>query len=449
MTQKNETITMKTILNTIGDGVFSVDGNWRITSFNEAAEKITGINANEAIGKKCSDIFHADICENGCALRQAIETGQAQREISARILNSQGRSIPVILNAAVARDKKGKFISAIETFKDVSDMELLRQQIEQKYSFGDMVGKSKAFRKILATVPDVAQSDSAVLIEGPKGTGKELMARAIHNLSPRHKKDFVVIDCKTLQSDILDADLFGYEQQEGQNIKKTKPGKLAMAQGSTIYFDGIENLRQATQVKLLRVLKEREYEPLGSSRTIRTDVRVIASARTSLVDLISSGSFRDDLYIRLAATHLHLVSLQKRRTDIPLLLNHFIRLFNAELGKSIEGVEPDILQTLMDYSFPGNIAELRDIVEQACYLCENNKISFKHLPADFRLKMVSKKQGYGLNTPGASPQSPIQEAIRQADGHLGHAAALLGISRTTLWRKMKRLGLSTGYGKGD
>ncbi len=444
MAAQSEKRTINAILDAVSEGVFTVDKSWRITNFNRAAEIITGIEAQAAIGKKCSEVFHADICERGCALRQSMDTGENLHGVSARILNAKGQSIPVSVNTALVKDRNGKTVNAIETFTDISHLELLRHEMEQRYFFGDLVGKSKPFGKILASLPEVAQSDSSVLLEGAVGTGKELVARTIHNLSSRHKMPFVSINCEALPANIVEADLFGYAQGATLDKKNHKPGKLTLSKGGTIYLDGIDKLSQTTQVKLLRVLQDREYEPLGSTQTMRTDIRIMASARVKLSELVTCGQFRDDLYFRLAVVHLFLPPLQERRMDIPLLVKHFIQTFNAHLGKNIEGVEPDVTKLLMEYDFPGNIGELRDLVEHACTLCETKSISSKDLPTDFRLKLARKMHRRGQGRADSSHEGSIREAIRQADGHLGHAAQLLGISRTTLWRKMKRLGLSTG-----
>jgi len=321
---------LETILSSIADGVFTVDQGWRITSFNRAAERITGIPASEAIGKRCSEVFHADICERKCALRQTVESGQELIDHPAKILNFRGRSVPITLSTAVLRDAEGTLLGAVETFRDLSALEQLRREIQHQYTFEDMVGKSKAFRKIFAIMPDVAESDSTVLIEGPSGSGKELLARAVHNLSSRRKKPYVVVNCGTLPANLFESELFGYLQGAFTDAKRDKPGRMARAEGGTIFFDEVSELPPSTQVKLLRLLQEREYEPLGGTKTVQANVRIVAATNRKLAELVSDGKFRDDLYFRLAVVRLTLPPLRDRREDIPFL----VRLSSGHVRRS-------------------------------------------------------------------------------------------------------------------
>jgi PAS domain S-box-containing protein len=436
---------LETILNSVADGVFTVDQAWRITSFNRAAERITGIPAALALGKRCSEVFHADICERGCALRQTLDTGHEQIDLPARILDSRGRSVPITLSTAVLRDPDGTLLGAVETFRDLSALEQLRREIRAQYTFEDLVGKSKAFRKIFAMLPDIAESEATVLIEGPSGSGKELLARAVHNLSPRRKQPYVVVNCGTLPVNLFESELFGYLQGAFTDAKRDKPGRLALAEGGTVFFDEIGDLPPATQVKLLRMLQEREYEPLGSTRTVRANVRVVAATNQKLAEMVSQGRFRDDLYFRLAVVRLHMPALNERRGDIPLLVEHFIERFNAKRGKNITAVTPEVMEALMRYGFPGNVRELENLIEFAFVLCHKRMIDLSHLPEDFQAR---------VRRPAAASQAPaapsglkwaeadaIQATLRRTSGQLGLAAAELGISRTTLWRKMKKFGI--------
>ena len=215
------------ILNSVADGVFTVDGDRRITSFNRAAQRITGVPEAAALGRPCSSVFHADICEQGCALLKTLENGQECIDIPARILGHQGRSVPISLSTAVLRDPSGKVLGAVETFRDLSAIEQLRREINLSYTFEDIVAKSKAFRRIFAILPDVAESDTTVLIEGPSGSGKELLARAVHNLSRRKDGPFVPVNCGALPLDLFESELFGYAQGAFTDAKRDKPGRLA------------------------------------------------------------------------------------------------------------------------------------------------------------------------------------------------------------------------------
>ncbi|MCK4909304.1 MAG: sigma 54-interacting transcriptional regulator, partial [Planctomycetes bacterium] len=219
------------ILDSIADGVFTVDRDWNITSFNRAAEKITGVSRRHAIGQKCFDVFRANICQTTCALRQSMKTGQEVIDFPVNILRGDGKTIPISISTAVLRDKKKKIIGGVETFRDLSAIEELRKKITGQYTFEDIISKNHEIKKIFDILPDIAQSDSTVLIEGPSGSGKELFARAIHNLSHRKQKPFVAVNCGALPDTLLESELFGYLQGAFTDAKKDKPGRFALARG--------------------------------------------------------------------------------------------------------------------------------------------------------------------------------------------------------------------------
>jgi PAS domain S-box-containing protein len=446
MKPENEKWFYETILSSIADGVFTVDPNMHITSFNRAAERITGVSAEQAIGKQCSEVFHADICEQRCALKQSLKTGRELIDVPARILNSQGRTVPISVSTAELRDPDGTLLGAVETFRDLSALEQLRREIKLQYTFEDIVSKSKAFQKIFAMLPDMAESDATVLIQGPSGAGKELLARAVHNLSHRLKKPFVVVNCGALPENLFESELFGYTKGAFTDAKRDKPGRLALAEGGTLLLDEVSELPPATQVKLLRVLQDREYEPLGGIKTIRANVRVVAATNKKLAEMVSQDMFRDDLYFRLAVVRLTIPPLNERREDIPYLVEHFVQLFNAKRDKKIAGVTPAVMELFMRYDFPGNVRELENLIEYGFVLCHDRLIDMLHLPDDIQ---TSGQQA--TIRPPAAPSSAskpsqlgraeadaIRSALRRNHGQLGKTARELCISRTTLWRKMKQ-----------
>jgi PAS domain S-box-containing protein len=447
MSPNHGTQFFETVLRCIADGVFTVDRDFRVTSFNRAAERITGMPVEEAVGKRCSDVFHADLCEHGCTIRKAMETGREIIDHPARILDVRGRAVPISVSTALLREEDGTLLGAVQTFRDLSALEQLRREIQNQYTFEDIIGKSEAFQKIFAILPDVAESESTVLIEGPSGSGKELLARAIHNLSHRRKKPYVVVNCGTLPPNLFESELFGYKPGAFTDAKKDKPGRIALAEGGTIFFDEIGDLPLETQAKLLRVLQEREYEPLGGVHTRRADVRVVAATNRSLTDLVSRGEFRDDLYFRLAVVRLTIPPLRERRGDIPYLVEHFIHRFNARRNKNIEGVTPQVLEILMRHEFPGNVRELENVIEYGFVLCHDRLIEVRHLPEDLqpedlaRSPRTRRRSGSALQRAEADA---IRETLAATHGHVGRAAEELGISRTTLWRKMHKYGISVG-----
>ena len=432
---------LETILSSVADGVFTVDQQRRVTSFNAAAERITGISATEAIGKKCRDVFHADVCEQRCALQRTLESGCQLIDIPARILSNKGRSVPISLSTALLRDTDGRLMGAVETFRDLSALEQLRREISQQYTFEDIVGKSKGMQRIFSILPDIAESDATVLIEGPSGSGKELLARAVHSFSLRHRKPLVAVNCGALPESLFESELFGYSKGAFTDAKRNKAGRLALAEGGTLFLDEVSELSPATQVKLLRVLQEREYEPLGSVKTVRSNVRVIAATNSRLAELVSNGRFRDDLYFRLAVVRLTIPSLNERREDIPYLVEHFIAKFNAKRGKNISTVTPECMELFMRHEFTGNVRELENLIEYAFVLCHDRQIDVRHLPEDFQnLAPIPGESvpSQDLSRLKWAEADTIQSALRRNKYEMGRTARDLNVSRTTLWRKIKR-----------
>ncbi len=435
----------KVILSSIADGVFTVDSNRIITSFNPAAERITGIAASKAIGRKCHDIFHSDICEN-CLLERTLKTGQEAIDRPVNIINSRGEKIPISISTAVLRDDDGNVLGAVETFRDLSAIEHLRKELTQAYTMEDIVSKSPEIHKIFAILPDIAESESTVLIQGQSGSGKELFARAIHNLSPRRDKPYVVINCGTLPAQLFESELFGYVKGAFTDAKQDKSGKIAAAESGTVFFDEIGDLPLSVQIKLLRLLQEREYEPLGSTIPQKANIRVIAATNKDLKDLVAQAKFRDDLYFRLAVVKFELPPLKNRREDIPYLVDHFIKKFKARTGKKIISVSPEVMNLLMRHDFPGNIRELENIIEYGFVVCRGSVIQKEHLPEEMYKSEPDDGSQPVLQSLPVSREideyTRILETLKSKNGSISGAAKELGIHRTTLWRKLKRYNIS-------
>ncbi|MBN1211995.1 MAG: sigma 54-interacting transcriptional regulator [candidate division Zixibacteria bacterium] len=431
----------KVILSSIADGVFTVDSRRIITSFNRAAEKITGIPSSKAIGKRCSDVFHSDICE-ACPLQETLKTGAEAIDRPVNIINSRGEKIPISISTAILRDEKGQILGAVETFRDLSALEHLRKELNQKYSVEDIISKSPKIHKLFAILPDIAESESTVLIEGPSGSGKELFARAIHNLSPRKEKPYLVINCGTLPHQLFESELFGYMKGAFTDARQDKKGKLATAEGGTVFFDEIGDLPLSTQVKLLRLLQQREYEPVGGTRSVKADIRIVAATNRDLKQQVALGRFREDLYFRLAVVKFELPPLYERREDIPYLVDHFIQRFNARKGRKIISVSPDVMNILMQHDFPGNIRELENIIEYGFVVCKGSIIQKEHLPTELLRGLKETSQDSPIfGSPIAQKvdeQNRIQAALDKNRGNIAKTAEDLGIHRATLWRKLKR-----------
>lgn len=430
------------ILESISDGVFTVDQHWRITSFNRAAEQITSIPREEALGRSCSEVFRASMCEGDCALRHTLETGVPVINKSAFIIDGSGRRIPISVSTALLRSRRGAVVGGAETFRDLSAVEELRKELEGRFQMGDLVSRSPAMRRIFEVLPQVAASDSIVLIQGETGTGKELLARALHNLSRRSEGPFVAVNCGALPDTLLESELFGYKAGAFTGAERDKPGRFALAEGGTIFLDEISEVSPALQVRLLRILQERTYEPLGGTQTREADVRVIAATNRDLAAQVRKGTFREDLFYRINVLRIELPALRKRKEDVPLLVEHFIIRFNRMQGKCITGVSPEVMALLMAHDYRGNVRELENIIEHAFVLCSEGQIEARHLPSDFAAHAPLDSSPSIYTSVRAVEAQVIREALRRNHYSRLATARELGIHKSTLFRKLKALGLA-------
>jgi len=427
------------MLHRIAEGVFTVDADKRITFFNRAAERITGFLAEDAIGQPCRDVFRADVCGERCILDEVEKTGKSVNDRRVTIVDRTGRSLALCVNAGALKDAAGRYVGGIETFRDVSTEEELRRRIEQSYTFHDIVSRHPRMHEIFAILPDIAASEAPVLIEGESGTGKELLTRAIHNLSPRQHGPFIAVNCGALPDNLLESELFGYRKGAFTDAKTDKPGRFDAARGGTLFLDEVGNVSAAMQVRLLRVLQEKTYEPLGATEPMHSDARIIAATNQPLADLLRDGDFRQDLYYRLNVLRLELPPLRERRCDIPLLVEHFRRRLIAETGKTIERVDPAVFDVLMRHGFPGNIRELENILQHAFVLCRGTVIDPACLPGE--LSSGDRPEQPVPLTLKSVEKRTIEGALRDNAGNRSATARQLGIDPSSLYRKMRRYGI--------
>ena len=430
------------ILDSITEGVFTVDLEWRITFFNRAAEEITGISRGQAIGQQCKNILRANLCETACALRSTIETGTPIINKPVHIIDAAGRRKAISISTALLKDEKGKLIGGVETFRDVSLIEELRKEINHNYTFEDIISRNHRMQNLFDIMPNIAESSATVLIVGESGTGKELFAKAIHNLGPRSNKPFIAVNSAALPDTLLESELFGYKAGAFTDARKDKPGRFALAEGGTIFLDEIGDITSALQARLLRVLQERTYEPLGSVSSVKADVRVIAATNKDLGKLVAEGNFRQDLYYRINVVKLELPPLRDKKEDIPLLTDHIISRFNLLHNKNIGGVTEEVLSILLMYDFPGNVRELENIMEHCFVLCQDEIIEARHLPSNLQVQpAIDYSAGSKTAALRETEKVLITQALQRNNGNRAATARELGVHKSTLFRKIKSLGI--------
>jgi len=430
------------ILESIADGVFTVDREWRITQFNKAAEGITGVPRDEAVGRYCWEVFRSSCCENECILRRTMETGEPLVNLPVYIVRVDGRRIPISVSTALLKNESDEVIGGVETFRDLSLVEELRRELKEQRSLGDIISKNPEMIRLMEILPRIAESDSTFLVEAASGTGKELFARVAHTLSRRAQGPFVAVNWGALPDALLESELFGYKAGAFTDARTDRPGRFAAAQGGTLFLDEIGDVSPAMQVKLLRVLQERKYEPLGSTEPVEADIRIIAATNRNLKKLVKSGKFREDLFYRINVVRMVLPPLAERREDIPLLAEHFIQRFNRLQSRTIAGLRPEALVLLMRHDWPGNVRELENAIEHAFILCTENWINIAHLPdhliADDDLVAVVK----GTTLAEIEAQA-IREALERNSFRRMATARELNIDKNTLRRKIVRYGIKT------
>ncbi|HHN46471.1 MAG TPA: PAS domain-containing protein, partial [Planctomycetes bacterium] len=419
---------------------FTVDMDMRITYFNGAAEIITGVPRKEAIGRKCYEVFHADICEAGCALRKTFQTGRPVVNHVAYAVNIRGEKIPISVSTAVLKDEKGRLVGGVETFRDLAQVEALREEHGFDSRFFGMVSRNHRMHEIFSALPAIAESDAAVLVTGESGTGKELVARALHATSHRKSGPFVPVNCAALPDNLIESELFGHRKGAFTGALSERAGKVKTAAGGTLFLDEIAEMPVAIQAKLLRFLEEKRFCPVGADQAEDADVRIIAATNRDIEKRVSEERFRSDLYYRINVVRIEIPPLRERPEDIPLLVDYFLARLCRRMGKDIPAVNEAVLQMLLAYEYPGNVRELENILEQAFIVCPSGLIELHHLPPRLR-------EAIRLNTPSGSTLEDVERSfllgvLEEERYNRSAAARKLGIHPTTLWRKMKKLGIS-------
>ena len=382
------------------------------------------------------------MCETDCALRKTLKTGKPVIGKTGYIVDDDGGRTPISLSTAVLRDAAGAVVGGAETFRDLSEVEALRCELAGRYRIGDIVSRSPLMDRLFRVLPAIAASPSTVLILGETGTGKELVARTIHALSPRSAAPFIALNCGALPDTLLESELFGYKAGAFTGANRDKPGRLALTNGGTLFLDEIGDISPAMQIRLLRVLEDRTYEPLGATRTAKVDARIVTATHQDLEAMMRKGTFREDLFYRINVVRVELPPLRDRREDIPLLVEYFIAHFNRLQQKSISGISAKALSLLMAHHWPGNIRELENAIERAFILCPGGQIKTAHLPEELTAGRVPAPISADAQTLHRLIEAQsIQTALKQNNYHREATAKALGIHKTTLFRRLKRLGI--------
>jgi len=449
------------LLDNIAIGVLVLNSERRIVGMNQALKTLTGFNGENHVGVSCANILRSNVCLQDCpALNVGEERGSVCRE--GNLINKDRQMIPIRITSAPLRDIDGKIVGLLETVEDIHLLRKLDTKESRAYNFNNIIGRSEEMEKIFHILPSLAQSDSSALITGETGTGKDMLAETIHQASNRAKSPFVKINCGALPETLLESELFGHCKGAFTGAVGNKPGRIQLAHNGTLYLTEIGDLPIALQIKLLTFLDDKEVFPLGGVKGFTADVRIIAATHRNLEKMVADGLFRKDLLFRLNVIRLHLPPLRDRYGDAQLLLDHFLNTLSEQPGKKNCVLSPKALKVLLDYHYPGNIRELKNIVEYAVNIATDRQIRCRHLPSYLFKKDTHRQPSMppasrhrpGMEPLGGSlghPRRPqtwpefekqmIMEALIREGGRKNKAALSLGWARSTLWRKMKQYGI--------
>jgi len=450
-------IALKAIIDEIPMGILILDPRRRIITLNRALEALTGFYREEAAGIGCHHILRSRICFKQCPLLK-MDRHSGPVSYSSDIINKERQRIPIRVTMAPLIDLNGDIAGYIETVEDIRSINTDDAGTHPAFSFSHIIGKSPKMERLFQTLPLIAQNDSSVLITGETGTGKDMLAEAIHESSSRAKGTFIKVNCGALPETLLESELFGHRKGAFTGAVENKPGRFRLAQNGTLFLTEIGDLPISLQIKLLTFLDDKIVYPLGSSKGVHVDVRVIAGTHRDLEHMVSTGGFREDLLFRLNVVRLHLPPLREREEDLRLLIDHFLNNFSMHFGKSIKGFTNRALNLLKAYPYPGNVRELRNIIEYSVNICQNGRIDIDHLPAYLveaphenrspaetaatHQSMGNEKQKGAMDRRGKNwpeiEKQMILDALYNAGGRRSKAAGLLGWGRSTLWRKMKQ-----------
>jgi len=423
------------IMDSVADGVFTIDRDWNVTYFNRSVQMLTGLSSAEAVGRKCWDVFHTRDCKDVCILRACMDE---DRRISHRVMTivrQDGTTVPISVSASPLKDSSGRILGGVETVRDISQPGRPWEKPFHDALCG-IITIDPHLIETLRLFPQVAESGATVLLLGESGTGKELAARAIHTLSNRAEGPFVAVNCGALPGDLMESELFGYKAGAFTDARKDKPGRFQLAQGGTLFLDELGEMPLPLQAKILRVLQERVFEPLGGVESIQADVRVVASTNRDLARMVESGTFRRDLYYRLNVVQFTMPPLRHRIQDVPMLAEHCLVHRRFAPDKDIRGFSPEAMRLLTRHAYPGNVRELENIVEYACILCPGGLIEPEHMPKYLKPVLPPISDGEPMTMDEVRYHAAVR-AVKRNNGNRNAACRELCITKDTLRRILK------------
>ena len=447
---QHEERSLKIILENLDVGIFTVDRGGHITFFNSEAEKISGYNRRDVLGEPCTAIFEGTAAREVCLLKETIADGTSRSSRQGKMIMPDGVMLPIRANYMALRNEKTAVVGGLVTFHDLTLVHQLNQAMRDRYTFQDMIGKGPVMQKIFEMVDVVSTTDATILIEGSTGTGKDLLAKVIHSVSPRAKKPLVKVNCAAIPENLLESEMFGYVKGAFTGAERDKPGRFQAADGGTIFLDEIGDLPLSLQAKLLRVLEDKEFYRLGSHRTVKVDVRIISASNRNLEKMVKNGLFREDLFYRLNVFRIRLPDLKDRRTDLPILIAHILRRLSTAKDVCSPGISERVMETLLNYNYPGNVRELENILEHALIVSQEHTIQTNHLPEYLQQRYVQRNslpddiERYTA-TSDSGERDKILAMLRHHNWHRVKTARSLGMDRTTLWRKMKKYRLEPRF----
>lgn len=448
----DQRIILPDLLDEVPMGIAILDINGKIEIVNRTWQIMTGAEPDSVIGLKCMLGLRCDYCFKGCPV-MAGKTNFNSIATDADIIDRSRIKIPIRLTIAPIFSGDNKISGFVETIQDIRQVAELSSSASKAYSLGGLIGTSPQMVKVFSMIPSIAATDSSVLITGETGTGKDVLAEALHNASDRAGGPFIKVNCGALPETLLESELFGHVKGAFTGAHENRPGRIKLAHNGSFFLTEVGDLPLSLQVKLLSFLDDREIYPLGSSKGFKANVRIIVATHRDLKQMVHDKTFRADLLFRLNVVHLHLPPLRERGEDILLLKNHFLKEYSKKFNKKIRGFTKKSAKILLGYNFPGNVRELSNIVEYAVNFCERDCIGTEHLPAYLTeqdilrpviesSKTSSKQTIQKEYTPAESwdhaEKQMIMEALIKNGGRKADAAKTLGWSRSTFWRKIKK-----------